>query len=675
LLSCIANAKDVHYELNIDYKNVKFSGKQAKAMAINDSIPAPVLEFNEGDTAIIKVTNHTKDEGSIHWHGLLLPQEQDGVPYITYFPINAGETFEYKFKLTHAGTYWYHSHTRIDEQRGQYGAIIVHPKDGYQDEFDHDVVVQLSDWTDEDPHDVLKNLKKSGEWYAYKKNAVISIKGYLENSNLDAWISNRWQRMEGMDVSDVGYDAFLANGQPLLNLLPNAKAGDKVRIRLINSGASTYFDIQQNSGAFNVVAADGLDVQPITVNEFRVGMAETYDVIVTIPEVGGYEFAANNIDGTGGVKVNLGNNNSLHSPDPIRPNVFTKMMHHSDHENVDHSMHKMMNKPEDIKGHEHHQHHIMGKVAPVEVAETLNYSMLKSREPITYEGDLQEFTLKLTGDMESYNWSFNNTPLSKADTIKIDRGKIVRFHFKNESMMHHPLHLHGHFFKVISGNGEYDVLKHTVDVPPMGNVTIEFEANEYKDWLFHCHNLYHAKTGMARVVRYSDYSGNAEFAKAKMKSNEIMDSDWYGRADLKAFSSHIEAMYRYSNAYNVIELEATKHFSEDIELEAHYNYKQTRWLSYFIGIERMHEDNEIKAGVKYVLPFSIETALWLNSEGEINIKAETEFQLTQNIGFEIGVSSESEWEMTLEYRSSPYWSVGVNINETSGAGIGMTATF
>lgn len=680
VLSSVVQAKDVYYELNIDYKTVNFSGKAVQAMAINNSIPAPVLEFNEGDRAIIKVINHTDNEASIHWHGLLLPQEQDGVPYLTYFPIKAGESFVYEFDLSHAGTYWYHSHTLIDEQRGQYGGIVVHPKNGYQEAFDHDVVVQLSDWTDEDPLDVLKNLKKDGDWYAYKKNSVISLKGYLENSDLDAWVTNRWQRMEGMDVSDVGYDAFLANGKTELALLPEAKAGDKVRVRLINSGASTYFDIQQNDGEFKVVAADGLDVQPINVDEFRMGMAETYDVIVTIPESSGYEFAANNMDGTGGVKVVLGNGKTTASPDPIKPNLFVKMMHGSHNSSdmgsgeVDHSMHQM---PMDNshQHHEHHDHQQMMKMLDEEEVTKLDYSMLKSREPVNYSGEIQEFTLRLTGDMESYNWSFNNTPLSKADKIKIDRGKVVRFHFVNESMMHHPLHLHGHFFKVISGNGEHDVLKHTVDVPPMGNVTIEFLANEEKDWLFHCHNLYHAKTGMGRVVRYSDYGGNPEFMKAKMQSNELMDNDWYSRADIHLYSSHAEAMFRYGNAQHIIELEAAKHYSESEEFEAHYSYKQSRWLSYFIGAEREHDENEFLLGIKYVTPFSIETAFWINDDGDVHAEAETEFQLTERIGLELSVSTESEWDVTLEYRKSPRWSIAVNSNETSGAGIGVTATF
>ncbi|MGJ8679005.1 multicopper oxidase domain-containing protein [Paraglaciecola sp.] len=677
-------AKEVHFELNVDYKTVNFTGKNVEAMAINNSIPGPLLEFTEGDTAIIKVINHTNDQASIHWHGLLLPQDQDGVPYLTYFPIEAGGEFEYRFDLKHAGTYWYHSHTRIDEQKGQYGAVVVHPKQGYSENFDHDVVVQLSDWTDEDPIDVLKNLKKDGDWYAYKKDSVISIKGYLENSNLDAWLSNRWQRMEGMDVSDVGYDAFLANGQTSLNLVPEAKEGDRVRVRLINSGASSYFDIQQNAGAFEVVAADGLDVQKVKVNQLRMGMAETYDLIVTIPQSGAYEFAANNMDGTGGVKVTFGKGQSKPSPDPVRPNLFAKMAHsenhvgdHSQHSGSNlHDMHTQQAKQETSQqtAHQHHAHHQLMKPEEV-VADKLDYAMLKSRQAVTYNGEIQEFSLRLTGDMETYNWSFNDTPLSKADVLKIDKGKVVRFHFKNESMMHHPLHLHGHFFKVISGNGEYDVLKHTVDVPPMGNVTIEFAANEEKAWFFHCHNLYHAKTGMARVVRYSDYSGNPEFVKAKMKSNEIMDSDWYSRSDFSLYSTHTELSLRYSNALHSIEFEGAQHFSEYVELSLQYMYKQSKWLSYFVGAEQVDEENELMLGVKYILPFSVESAFWINNHGEVHMEADTHFRLTESLALELGASTEEKWQVAVEFRRSPNWSLGINANEVSGVGIGFSATF
>lgn len=668
-LSFFAQSKDVFYELNIDYKKVNFAGKDVTAMAINNSIPAPKLEFTEGDVAKIKVINHTDNEASIHWHGLLLPQEQDGVPYVTYFPIKAGESFEYEFELKHAGTYWYHSHTKIDEQRGQYGSIVVHPKNGYTQEFDHDVVVQLSDWTNEDPYDVLKNLKKDGDWYKYKKDSVVSLEGYLNNSNLTAWAKNRWNRMEGMDVSDVGYDAYLANGYKSLTLLPSAKSGDKVRVRLINSGASTIFDIQQQSGAFNIISADGLDVQPTKVKEFIISMAETYDFIVTIPESNSYEFAANNIDGTGGVKVKIGTGKSIKSPDPIKPNLFAEMNH------TNHNDHQMMEKPKDSNMDNHHNHHNHMEMMKPKISDKLDYKMLKTTHPVKYEGEIQDFTLELTGDMESYNWSFNNKALSESDVIKIDRGKVVRFNFVNKSMMNHPLHLHGHFFKVISGNGDFDVLKHTVNVPPMGNVTIEFEANEEKDWLFHCHNLYHAKTGMARVIRYSDYNGNKAFEKAKMKSNAIMDDDWYFRFDLDLNTNNIKGNYRYSNSKNIIEIDSERHFQGHSEIELKYSYKMSRWFNYFASTRFENSENEITIGLQYVMPFNIETSVWLNTDNNIHAKIETEFQLTNSTNFSIETSTESEWEFELEYRTSPTWAIKLNHNNISDFGIGFNLTF
>ena len=669
ICAATTHAKEVHYSLNVDYKTVNFSGKNARAMAINNTIPGPVLTFNEGDEAIISVTNLTNDEASIHWHGLLLPQPQDGVPYLTYFPIKAGSSFEYRFTLKHAGTYWYHSHTKIDEQRGQYGAIVVLPANNTAPKYDHDVVVQLSDWTDEDPYQVLKNLKKDGDWYAHKKQSVASIQGYLKHSSLAAWMSNRWQRMEGMDVSDVGYDAFLANGKTLLNLLPNAKAADVVRVRLINSGASSYFNIEQNNGRFTVIAADGLDVIPVDVESLQMGMAETYDLLITIPEQGAFEFAANNIDGTGGVKVTLGLGNATPSPNPKRPNIFEKMMDHDAHQG-----HNMSPSIAKSSNHNAHQHHQMHQPTTPQIAKKLDYTMLKTPHPVKYVGKRQDVTLTLTGDMRSYNWSFNNVALSKADKIKVDRGNVVRFHFNNESMMHHPLHLHGHFFKVISGNGDYDVLKHTVDVGPMASVTIEFSANEEKDWFFHCHNLYHAKTGMARVVRYSDYQGNPALDMAKMQSNMIRDDDWYYRADVDLFTNHINAKYRLSNSTYALLL-ASEFYKDDINNhEIHLEFKQSTWFSYFVGSE-YSDHSDFMVGVKYVTSFDIETTWWVNDHGEFHMEAETDFQLTPTIGLDLSVSTDNQWSTTLSYRSSPHWSIGINANETSGVGLGLSVTF
>ena len=582
LLPTISWSAERFYELNIDTKMVNYTGNPVEAMVINQSLPGPRLEFMVGDAAVIKVNNYLDSAASIHWHGLLLPQDQDGVPYLTYFPIAAGESFTYRFPITHAGTYWYHSHTRIDEQRGQYGSIVIHPKDKKPLDYHYDEVVQLSDWTDEDPIQVLANLKKSEHWYALKKDSVISIKGYIEQGRFKAWLQNRWQRMEGMDVSDVAYDAFLANGKKALQLFPEAKAGEKVRLRFINSGASSYFSIEQSDAPFTVIAADGIDVQPVTVEKFLMGMAETYDVIVTIPESGALEINANNIDGSGKAKIMIGSGAAKPAPEPVKPDLYQAMNHAA------HQGHNMMAEKENK--HHQHAHHEKSK------ATELDYTLLKTREPIHNKGPLREVQLDLTGDMETYNWSFNNTPLSAADKILVKRGEVVRFVFNNTTMMRHPLHLHGHFFKVLSGNGDYDVLKHTVDVPPMETVTIEFFADAEKDWLFHCHNLYHAKTGMARVVRYEDYQGNPAFDKAKMmaanKGQLIMDTDWYQRTDIHLYSNHLEAEFTTSNSRYAVELEAAREDWEETEVEAYALYRHHRWLQSFVGAEYERDSEE-----------------------------------------------------------------------------------
>ncbi|MDY6884542.1 MAG: multicopper oxidase domain-containing protein [Pseudomonadota bacterium] len=310
------------------------------------------------------------------------------------------------------------------------------------------------------------------------------------------------------------------------------------------------------------------------------------------------------------------------------------------------------------------------------VSQQLDYKQLRSRQAVRHSGEIQEFTLRLTGDMENYNWSFNDLPLSAADVIKIDRGKVVRFHFINETMMNHPMHLHGHFFKVLSGNGDHDVIKHTVNVDPMASTTIEFTANEHKDWLFHCHNLYHSKSGMARVVRYSDYAGNPAFMKAKMASNEIMDTDAYFRTDIRAYSQHAGLLWRVSNAKHRLELGAEQHYEKNHpELSATYLYRLSPWLQLSAGIEREEQENEGQFGLQWVTPFDIDTHFWITDEGEVNASAETEFQLTPRFAIELGADTEEAWEATLEYRQSPYWGVGINVNDTSGLGAGVELTF
>jgi FtsP/CotA-like multicopper oxidase with cupredoxin domain len=640
---------------------VNYSGKKSTAIAINQSIPGPKLVFNVGDTAVIKVTNKLTTNASIHWHGLLLPQDQDGVPYITYFPIEPGASFTYRFPITHAGTYWYHSHTNIDEQRGQYGSIVIHDADTTASAYDYDEVIQLSDWTDEDPKQVLNNLKKSGDWYAYQKDSVVSIKGYIDQKKFSAWLANRWQRMEGMDVSDVAYDAFLANGKKHLTLLKDANPGDKVRLRFINSGASSYFAIEQSNAPFTIIAADGTDVQPVTVQSFQMGMAETYDVIVTIPESGAVEINANNIDGTGYAKITLGDGITVAAPLPTKPDLYQTMSHQG--HNGNHKGHNMAA--------------MMDHSNSSSVEKILSYKMLKTTQPTSFAGNTREIQLDLTGDMESYNWSFNNQILSNADKIKISRGEIVRFVFNNKTMMRHPLHLHGHFFKVISGNGDFDVLKHTVDVGPMAQVTIEFLADAEKDWFFHCHNLYHAKTGMARVVRYSDYDGNDEFNKAMRNSTGIRDTDWFSRSDIGAYTNYARIDFRYSNYRYAAELEAERSDWDSTELELSGLWRAGRWSQIYIAAnyETIEDDTEYKLGVRYHAPFNIELDSWLNDEGEVNIGFETAFPLTNHWQLVIEADTEKEYAGFLNWRNSPRYSVGIGVTEDTSLAIGVSITF
>ena len=672
--TCIGLAKEQFYELTIDYKTVNYTGEPVEAMVINNQLPGPVLEFTEGDIAVIKVNNRLNTEASIHWHGLLLPQDQDGVPYLTYLPIKAGESFTYRFPVTHAGTYWYHSHTNIDEQRGQYGSIVIHPKQANHIDYDHDVVVQLSDWTNEDPKQILANLKKDGDWYALKKDSVVSLAGYAKRNALSAWITNRWQRMEGMDVSDVAYDAFLANGKIQLKLLPTAKAGDVARLRFINSAASSYFRLEQQQTPFTVIAADGIDVQAVTVESILMGMAETYDVLVTIPESGALEINANNIDGTGRASIIVGSGKYTPAPLPSRPNLYAAM---------NHSMHDMdMDMDMDSMTHKHHGHHKMHGMNHSAHDMTgyrksdLRYSQLKTVKAVKHRGPLRVVKLDLTGDMESYNWSFNNKTLSKADAIKIDRGDVVQFVFTNMTMMHHPLHLHGHFFKVISGNGEHDVLKHTVDVPPMQRVTIEFAANEEKDWFFHCHNLYHAKTGMARVIRYSDYPGNPEFVEAKQQSNEIQDTDWYTRTDLKLYNNFIHGALRLSNFQYILEFDAERADWQENKTHLTAAYKLNRWTNLFIGHEYESEDgSEYQFGINYHAPFSIDLRFWISHELDLNALLGSEFQLTKHISTEFKIDTEDDWSFDLSYKNSPNISWEVGIRDNTDWGLGMHLTF
>ncbi len=315
--------KRVTYDLYIDHLNVNYSGKERLGLAINGGIPGPVLHFTEGDTAIIRVHNKLKkEETSIHWHGLLLPNEEDGVPYLTTAPIRAGQTHTFQFPLIQTGTYWYHSHTTLQEQAGIYGSIVIHPRD---QKWQKEEVIMLSDWTDENPHEVLRNLKRGLDWYGIKKNAVQSWGEALARGYLKDRAKTEWVRMPAMDVSDVYYAKFLINGKPE-GEWKDAKPGDTVRLRIINGGSSSYFWIQYGGGKMKVVAADGVAVQPVEVDKILIAIAETYDVELKIPDDGmAYEFRATAQDISGYASLYLGEGMKMKAPDLPKFNYFAMM--------------------------------------------------------------------------------------------------------------------------------------------------------------------------------------------------------------------------------------------------------------------------------------------------------------------------------------------------------------
>jgi FtsP/CotA-like multicopper oxidase with cupredoxin domain len=353
-------AKVVRYELTIRNEKVNLSGKKEVdfALTVNGGIPAPTLEFTEGDDAEILVKNEVpKEEVSLHWHGILLPPEEDGVAYVNTPPIHAGTSRLFKFKIRQSGTYWYHSHTAVQEQKGVYGVFIIHPKKRVI-AYDHDAVLVLSDWSDENADKIIRNLRKDGDYYLYKKDTVRSYVGALLAGGLKNQLYNEWTRMGGMDLSDVGYDAFLINGKRDSQLL-NARPGERIRLRIINAGASSYFYVAMGV-PMTVISADGVDLQPVEAKQLLMGMAETYDVLFTVPENKNYEVRATVHDVTGYASAWIGMGEKVPAPDQPFPDLYATM-DHSGHGGGGHQGHPTHSGLED--GGSHHQSQV-SEVSP-----------------------------------------------------------------------------------------------------------------------------------------------------------------------------------------------------------------------------------------------------------------------------------------------------------------------
>lgn len=697
------HADVVEYELTIAETKLSPAGQMRKALTINGGIPGPTLRFREGDVAKIKVHNTLKsDETSIHWHGLLVPNAQDGVPYLTTPPIKAGTTFEYEFPLKHPGTYWYHSHTGLQEQRGVYGSIVITPKEGEQVKADHDYVVVLSDWTNESPHNVMRSLMRGSEYYSIKKGNAQSILGAIQADALGDYLDRERSRMPPMDISDVYYDAFLLNGKRVSEF--PAKPGETVRLRIINAGASTYFYTHFAGGPLTVVAADGPEVEPVKIRKLLMGMAETYDVVVTVPESGAWEFRATAQDNSGHASLFIGTGDKHEASKIPSPNLYKmdhmldgamsnmemqgqmkmnrdmKMQGKADGETANHSDDSADRKSEQHGGQSQASH----EQQPDKQTErpTTPYRLLRSRKPTVLPADapVRVIELRLTGDMKRYIWSFNGKTLAEDSTIAVNKGEVLRLKLINDTMMHHPIHLHGHFFRLLNGQGDHAPLKHTVDVPPMGRQTIEFLANEEGDWFFHCHLLYHMDAGMARVFSYRkatnpDYKPSLDPKLTHpyfvMVDGTILNNMTMGNATLMTGRENFGVMWDYGF-----------HEHKEYEIDLYWSHYFDANLSSSLGYRFTNNEdaeNRAFAQVNYRLPYMIDSFLSLDTEGDFRIGFGKEFSITDRLAYfgDVEYDTNTEWEYYtgFSYLLTKEFSLTVGYHSEHGLGAGLMFRF
>ena len=594
------------YQLSIDEGIVNVTGKPVKRITVNGQFPAPLLEFEEGDEAVIRVKNNLKNQdSSIHWHGLLLPGIMDGVPgFNGYNGIKPNEEFVYKFKVRQSGTYWYHAHSKGQEQDGLYGSLVIYPKNkkplAAHERTDRDYVVMLSDFHEQTSDQIQKNLKVSAEYYQNRRETLGDVWKQLQRDGLKATWSDRkmWNQMRMLktDMSDVTGYTFLVNGKtPEQNWTGLFKPNEKVRLRFVNASAMSFFDVRIPQLKMTVVSADGQPVKPVAVDEFRIGTAETYDVIVE-PKTNHYQIEAESIDRSGFAIGTLHNeltakSAAIHMP-AARPRAVLTMedmgghggggmdhskmsmgdmsdMDHSkmnanDMQGMDHSKmnandtqamdHSKMN-ADDMQGMDHskmnandtqamdHSQHRNSSAAQKndqvvygwanastpQGDKALQYSDLKSLTPQPDTRDAtSELVIRLGGTMERYVWTINGKKFSDAEPLKVKYGERIRIKFINDSMMAHPMHLHGMFMQLENGQPAVDMPnKHTIVVPPAKTVTALLTADELGEWAIHCHLLYHMSAGMMNKLIVANVSDG------KVSTQPVQTTNTTQKAEVK----------------------------------------------------------------------------------------------------------------------------------------------
>ncbi|GIW53156.1 MAG: copper oxidase [Gemmatimonadales bacterium] len=523
------------FDLRIGRTRITIGEREAWAQLINGTLPGPLLRFREGETVTLRVSNALDEDTSIHWHGLIVPNGMDGVPKVTFDGIRPGETFTYRFPVRQSGTYWYHSHSGLQEQMGVYGPIIIDPIEPDPFEYEREYVVVLSDWTFEDPHDVLAKLKKMGGYYNFQRRTVAELIRDAKKQGLWSALGNRlsWgrMRMDPTDLSDVtGYTyTYLMNGMPPgANWTALFRPGERVRLRFINAAASSFFDVRIPDLPMTVVQADGQNVHPVTVDEFRIAIAETYDVIVQPLEDRAYTIFAESMDRSGYARGTLAPRPGMSAeipkrrPRPVRTMAdmgmdmsgmeMSEMQMEGMHAHAGHAMPASSAVPHGPDRHGPGNSAVRQVTRPrlddpgVGLGEdgrrVLVYRDLRAVVPSPDQREpIREIELHLTGNMERYMWSFDGKKFSEApEPIPVGLGERVRITFVNDTMMEHPIHLHGMWMELDNGAGDQRPRKHTVNVKPAERLSVLVTPDVPGKWALHCHILYHMEAGMFRVV-------------------------------------------------------------------------------------------------------------------------------------------------------------------------------
>ncbi|QQT31620.1 MULTISPECIES: multicopper oxidase family protein [Sphingobacterium] len=735
--------KVVRHDLYVRDTIVNYAGKSKRAIAVNGQIPMPTLTFTEGDTAEIVVHNELKESTSLHWHGIFLPNKEDGVPHLTQEPIQPNSTYTYRFPIIQHGTHWYHSHSGLQEQIGMYGSLILNKRvddKTFRKGIDDlpTIPVILSEWTNYNPNNIQRMLHTANDWAAIKKGATQSYVEAIKEGKFKTKVTNEWKRQLAMDVSDVYYDKVLMNGAHSTDLKSvkgkALKAGDKVRLRISNGGASSYFWLRYAGGKITVVANDGNDVVPVEVDRLMIAVSETYDVVVTIPNEGtAYEFMATTEDRTQSASYFVGNGiKQLISPLP-RLKYFEGMKMMNDMMKMNGDLNDMGMKmslnqmdmnvvmyPEitgDGKKKEDHSKHSGMDHGQMKMEEdpnrynanalsdivTLNYAMLESPQAteLPKEAPIRDLKFTLTGNMSRYVWSMDNKILSETDKIPVKKGEVLRITIYNNSMMRHPIHLHGFDFRLLNGKGSKAPLKNVVDIMPMETDTIEFLANEEGDWFFHCHILYHMMAGMNRVFAVDDYKNPNLPDKAKAYKELQMESNmthFMAQNDFATNGNDGQAMFQNARWQLGSEWRLGYNDMHGYEVETHLGryFGKMQWFMPFVGFDyryrRMGEDEHEKnifgqankkdsrkalsLGFMYTLPMLVNFQAEVYHDGIVRLQLMREdIPIARRIRGDFMVNSDLEYMAGLNYVITKNMAFRTHYDSDMGFGVGLSLNY